>query len=104
MAGFDRRLIIVVAANNVVAANAAAKTVDTVGGERTFQAWLSPTGALPPTHFWCGWTMTADDDTALRGGLTGLIASGRARVFDGLTTTREQVLAATGLQPIRLLP
>ena len=100
MRRYTKRAIIVIDARNLVAANASAKAVDTVGGEKTFHAGLSPTGSLPATHYWCNWALLPVEDTALRGGLSGLVAANRATVFDAATTTPSQVLQALSLKQI----
>jgi len=64
--------IIVVKSADRAAANQAAKKVDTIGGERTFTVGLVPVGSPPgaaPTHYWCCWNMTSDEEKVLRDGL-----------------------------------
>jgi len=53
------RAIIVVSA--AVAAVANEKAKETTGHDADLKAWtvpLSPTGALPATHYWCNWQFT----------------------------------------------
>lgn len=72
-----RQVIIVVNAAQAAQANAAAKTVDIVGGEKTFNVGLSATGSEPWTHYWCSWNMTAPDEAAIRKALEPLGAAVR---------------------------
>lgn len=97
---YSVRYIIVVTAADAAIANAAAKTVDLVGGEKTFTSPLSPTGALPATHYWCNWAMTPAQATELSGKLDTLLSSNRARAFDAVTTTPDQVLTTLGLKVV----
>lgn len=65
---FTSRIVGVVRAGNVAAANTAAKTIDTQGGERTFTVPLK--GSADPTNvtrfYWCGWTLTPSELNDLR--------------------------------------
>src|SRR5437016_5165644 len=72
---YTQRQIIVVTAAVAATLNAHAKLVDTVGGEKTFTAGLSPTGTLPATHFWCNWQMQPGEKSALTTLVTGLPAA-----------------------------
>jgi hypothetical protein len=97
---FTKRLIIVVTAAQQAAANVQAKTVDTVGGDRTFTVGLNPTGRLADaaTHHWCSWAMQPADATSLQTGLPTAVGAGNVWIFDGTVTTPDQVLTNLGLQ------
>jgi len=93
-------LIVVIQAQLQAAANAKALELDTLGGDRTFTQGLSPSGALPATHYWCDWTMLPGEEVPLRGKLANVGSGNKVRVYNGKTTTPEQVLALTGLKDI----
>lgn len=92
---YTRRAIIIVPATDQSAANTLAFKVDKTGGKRTFTVGLATTPTGPPTHYWCGWTMTQAQWDALWswfGDGTGLW-----RMYDSATWTPSDVLVATGL-------
>ena len=96
-----QRAIIVVIAAAQSAANARAKQVDAVGGERTFVNGLSPTGTAPATHYWCGWWMQPAEYASLSAKLNSMPQAGsRVWIYDGNTTSEEVVLTTMGLQRI----
>lgn len=100
---FTRRLIIVVSADTVAAANAQAKTLDkrlAETGDQTFSVGLSATGQEPATHYWCSWVVQPDDDNALKNRLKSLSLVGKAKIFDGHKLTPEDVLQEMGLKVI----
>ena len=100
---YTQRAIIVVVAAAQSAANARAKLVDTVGGEHTFENGLSPTGAAPATHYWCGWWMTPAEYADLSARLNSMPQAGsRVWIYDGNTTSEVVVLTTMGLQRVRL--
>jgi len=92
--------IIVVEAGVQADSNAKAKEVDAPGGEKTFTVPLSASGSAPATHYWCRWVQTPGEDLSLRGKLAVHVAQGRAWIYDGNTTTPEQVLAERGLKRV----
>lgn len=98
MSTHTRRLIIVVDADTAAVANARAAELDVAGGAQTFTVGLSPSGNPPATAYWCSWQMTPGWDSGIRTRLQNAINANKARVYDGLTTTPEQVLAALGLR------
>lgn len=97
---YVKRLIIVVTEALASDANARAKEVDTVGGEHTFSVGLSLTGRPPATHRWCNWALTTREHDRLLARLKTSIDAGLTRVFDGLTTTPDDVLRAVGLKRV----
>lgn len=98
---YTQRAIIVVTAQVQNAANARAKEVDTVGGERTFTMGLSATGTAPATHYWCGWWMQPAEYAGLSAKLNSMPQAGsRVWIYDGNTTSEEVVLTTMGLQRI----
>lgn len=103
MTAYTRRLLCIIPANLQAQANQRAKEVDTIGGERTFTAGLVPTGSTPgtaPTHYWCGWWLTLPEWNAIKTKLdTAALRSAGVKFYDGLTTTPDQALADSGLQP-----
>ena len=92
MTEFIRRAIIVVNKGNRVAANAASKQVDTVGGEFTFTVELSPSGNLPATHFWANWQMLESERAELRS------------LLDAIPGQSEQVFDLSSFDPAEALP
>lgn len=57
----NQRFLIIIPAADRDAANSLAKAqFDTAGGEKTFKAGLSATGAAPATHYWCSALFTGD--------------------------------------------
>lgn len=98
MTAFTRRAIVVVTADVAASANAEAKKIDTIGGERTFTVGLSATGAAPATHYWCSWQLTPEQYDQLTSLLATLTTQSKAWLYDGMTTTPEQVLAARALK------
>ncbi len=105
MTDYDQRLLILVAAPSQLAANQQAAKVDTDGGgELTFTAGLSPSGASPATHYWCSWQMTQAEKSSFTNYLDALVRADRCWIYDGLTTTPEQVLELHGLQRLRPPP
>lgn len=96
----DRRLTIVVTAAIAAVANARAKEVDTVGGERTFTEGLSLTGLPPATHYWCSWQMDDDWDARIKQKLQNAVDNGNAFVFNGNIRTPEWVLQQLGLKVV----
>lgn len=100
---YTKRQIIVVDARNSVAAATSLQSVDPDGWQNIFTVGLSPTGAAPVTHYWCGWTMTEDEDAAVTGGLNGLVVAGRAWLYDAALWTPDQVLADRGLKVIKVI-
>lgn len=97
---YTSRLIIVIQAGDKDAANAIALQTDPSAGT-TFSVGLSATGNLPFTHYWCNWSMTASQDTDIRGRLNALINTGRVKLYDANVFTPEQVLTELGLRPLR---
>lgn len=100
MSQYTRRAVIVVTAADRDQANQDALAYAPEGGDETFRVGLSPSGALPATHYWAStacreavWQafVTAEAVQAARG------ASRTRWLFDGLTTTPDDVLAALGL-------
>jgi hypothetical protein len=65
---FTTRLILVVRQAFADKANVASKLVDVAGGERTFTVPLRLAGDQSNTvrAYWCGWTLTPAQATALR--------------------------------------
>jgi hypothetical protein len=104
MAGRDQEVLVLIEASAQNAANVQAKRIDTLGGENTFRAGLSPTGNLPATHYWCNWLMSAEDKGSFINFLDALVRTNRAWIYDRATTTPQQVLAQHGLQPLRAFP
>ena len=95
------RLIIVVDAARRTIANASAALVDRVGGALTFTTGLVPTGSplgAVPTHYICNWAMSAADNADIQSRLAPLVGLGQVHVFNGLTTTPNQVLSTLGLE------
>lgn len=98
---YTHRAIIVVKAADRDQANTDALAYDPEGGDETFRVGLSPTGNTPITHYWAStacresvWQafVAAEATQAAKG-------AGRTRwLFDGLTTTPDEALAALGLQ------
>lgn len=84
---YTQRIIGVARASVVGKANAAAKMVDTQGGEKTFTVPLrSPTDLLnTPLAYWCGWSLTPTE-------LTNLQTNLRAQ---GIKTAEANLLATT---------
>jgi hypothetical protein len=93
---YTRRLLCVIPASQQAAANAAAKVVDPVGGERTFTVGLNASGrdTDAPTHYWCSWQMTPEQETQLR-------AEFAAR---GVTPSREPRVSSFDPQEARPRP
>lgn len=65
---------------------------------------LSPTGALPATHYWCGWTMKPALAATIQNYVAGLAPAIQAQIhiYDVASgsPTPDQVLAAEGLRRI----
>lgn len=107
MTEFTKRLIIVVTLGQQIAANAKAKEVDLEGGERTFTAGLSPTGALPVTHLWCNWQMKPAERDGIKQrleGIPGIVQLFELSSFDPLTAkpTAAEILRIT-VPPLKTL-
>lgn len=110
---YTARLLIIIPASLQVQANTFLADKPYAGDtpearQRTFSVGLSPTGALPITHYWTAWTMLPSTDLAIRNWQQALAAAVRAgvHIYDvssGLPTP-EQVLATEGLQRIRSVP
>ena len=119
------RRIIVCNLAVAVAANAASKQVDTLGGERAFTVALRAAGDATniTVAYWCSWLFdptvlatlktkataggfTAAEATERVVGFTASIATlPRLSFFDDAVWTPDAVLAALGLDlPIRTLP
>lgn len=100
-----RRLIIVIKAVRLVQANMRTRLVDAEGGERTFTNGLVPVGSLldtPPTHYWCSWAMRITEDSDIRARLQAWVDTGDCWVFNGNTTTPEELLVQFNME--RALP
>jgi hypothetical protein len=65
---FTSRIVGVVRASFVAQANATAKAIDTVGGEKTFTVPLRGVADLTniARFYWCGWTLTPTQLNDLR--------------------------------------
>lgn len=103
MSTYTRRVIIVIdAAVRDKATNDLAQKVDPAGGDNAFNVPLYPAGGpqASPTHYWCSWAMTDDEDTNIKALRTALAAADRSKVrmFNGNTRTPESVLAELGLE------
>lgn len=98
---YARRAIIVVKAADRDNANTDALAFDPEGGDETFRVGLSPTGNAPITHYWAStacreavWQAFVAAEAA-----QAALGAGRTRwLFDGLTVTPDDALAALGLQ------
>lgn len=77
---YTKRARIIVPLLSRDGANAAAKTVDTIGGERTFTVGLSADGTGDPSHFVCDWAMTETERTRLANEFTRRGVT--ARIYD----------------------
>ena len=108
---YTARLLIIIPASLQVQANTFLADKPYAGDtpearQRTFSAGLSPTGNLPITHYWTGWTMLPDTDLAIRNWRQALSAAVRAgvHIYDVSTgsPTPDEVLALEGLQRIRV--
>ncbi len=100
MTQYTRRAIVVVTADVATIANTQTKKLDTLGGERTFTVGLSASGVAPATHYWCSWQLTPAQYTQLGTLLTTITGQAKAWLFDGATTTPEQVLTIMGLNRV----
>lgn len=110
MTTYTRRIILVVATTDQVAANLLAAGFDPdTGGDKTFGSIrLSPTGSEPPTHYGCSTPMTPEtlaEVEALQptGFPTGRIYRGYNDYDDEPDVTRytfEDAIADMGLQRI----
>lgn len=101
--------IIVISKARAPGLNQAALEWDPAGGERTLTVRLSPNGALPASHYWCGTWLRLQTWAAILnrfGAVESPADSGRYedpagdRLYDGTLWTAEQVLADVGLQRI----
>ena len=100
MTRFVHRIVIVVPAARQAAANALARQIDPVGGDKTFTVPLSPTGALPATHYWCATSATVEGKGhILSAESAAKVARWTPRVF--IDTDPETVLATMGLKRIQ---
>lgn len=108
---YTARLIIVIPASlkdqaNTFLSDKPYAGSDPVARARTFSVGLSPTGALPITHYWTGWTMEPGTSIAITNWRQALSAAVRAgvHIYDVATgsPTPDEVLALEGLQRIRL--
>lgn len=97
---YTNRLIIVILAADLAAANTIAAQVHPDAGQ-TFRVGLSASGNGPATNYWCNWAMLPGEDIDIRGRANALIQTNRVRVYDANTNTPEQVLSTLGLQRIR---
>ena len=100
---FTNRAIIVVRASDRDQANQDALVYDPEGGSLTFRVGLSPTGALPITHYWASTACRAQVWEAFQSFEAHQATLGNARtrwLFDGLLVEPDDVLDALGLQRI----
>jgi hypothetical protein len=108
MTQFTRRATIVILASDQHQANLDACQFDTGGeGDETFTVGLSPTGAEPATHYWASTVCTEQHWQAFKAQEAQQISLGPARtrwLFDGLTTTPDEVLATMGLKRLETGP
>lgn len=97
------RLLIVIAAADQARANTDALAFDPAGGDRTFTVGLSPTGALPATHYWCSSIASEATAAAVAAKLTAEYAGAICEEWDmdANPGRPEQLLAALGLQTLR---
>lgn len=98
---YTRRAIIVVKAADRDQANTDALAYDPEGGDETFRVGLSADGATPATHYWASTVCREAVWQALTAAEAAQVAKGAGRtrrLFDGLTVTPDDVLAALGLQ------
>jgi hypothetical protein len=92
-------LIVIVPAANVAAATAAAKVLDPVGGDKTFNVALNASGDEKDaaTHYWCCWYL----DDAKRAQFQAALASVPGVTYaDHEATTPEQVLTAKAIKAV----
>lgn len=92
---YTRRALVVVEASDLAAANAAAGALNP-GGGNTFVAALSPDGREPATHYWCNVALPESLWLQVLGLRNARVPT--ARVFDGNTTTGDDVLGELGLK------
>lgn len=98
---YTRRAIIVVTASDRDQANQDALAFDPIGGAEMFRVGLSADGSTPATHYWASTVCREAVWQALVDAEAAQVAKGAGRtrrLFDGLTVTPDDVLAALGLQ------
>lgn len=100
----DQQTLVLIVESAQDVANLQAKRIDTLGGENTFSAGLSPDGNLPITHYWCNWFMTAEEKGSFVNFLNALVLSERAWIYDRAVTSISEVLAEHNLKPLRAFP
>lgn len=97
---FSEQLIMVIPVGKKTQGEALARSMDRGVKGETFTVGLSPTGKLPITHYWCGWTVTP----AMAGIAKAAPAAAQAQIFDMEEYTPEQVLSTLGLKRIESDP
>ena len=97
---YTTQLVIVVTADIVAEARGFAAQVDPSGSPYQLFAALSKTGLAPATHFWCHWTMLAEQELTIKGKLNSLVKRNKVFIYDGHTIRPQQVFAQLGLKEV----